>query len=288
MAYNPNSTTSHLPVTALLPTATRVTIGSFICFTEGFGASVLFMLPRNQWAAIGGLCLSVAFLLFAERFRRSSALAADISDLMLYDVVAWTCAVICYQAGVQQEFTWYLSYSLSFLKLLRLYMWQGSVTYEQGWGILGPMSYLHAKQSGSGVENRKPAMYRALLLAVCGAVGGAIAIKYASDPLRLAVAWLLPLTFELIFGPRQLASLAQFVPAFLAGNQREAAQLAEIAELKKALAAAKQSQAMPPDPNLAALIACYNGTTPKRRKHLLFYATNVAELFPEGEPDTDT
>lgn len=272
----------------LLPISARLTTGSFVMITEGVAATITFMMPRNHWLYLAGLLITLAFLGGAELFRRFSKVGADISDLFFWDAVIWAGITAAYFAGVQPTQALYFSYAISLLKLWRLYMWQGTATYEQGWGVFGPMTYLFAKGNGGVRAACTVGMYRPLLLAACVAAVGSVFLKGASEPLRVAIAWLLPLGFELIFGPRQLATLAQFVPAFLAGNQREAAQLAEIAELKKALAAAKQSQAMPPDPNLAALIACYNGTTPKRRKHLLFYATNVAELFPEGEPDTDT
>jgi hypothetical protein len=271
----------------LLPTSARLTTGSFVVITEGVAATIGFLVPRNHWVYIAGLLLAITFLGAAERFRRFSKVGADISDLLCWEVVAWTVALACYLAGTQPAFALYCTATLSILKLWRLYMWQGTLTYEQGWGIFGPMSYLHAKKTGTTASHRQPAMYRALILAICCAAAGSIGYKHAPDPLRLAIAWLLPLTFELIFGPRQLASLAQFVPAFLASNQREAALIAKNAALEKALAAAQQAQGMPPDPNLAALIASYNSTTPERREHLTFFAQVVAEQFPAEQPETD-
>jgi hypothetical protein len=276
------------PVQALLALSGKLTIGAAVCFSEGVITSVIAMMPdRASFCQAGGALTFIVWAAFFLRFR-GTRIGAEITALCFADLCVWLVKFVLFLGGHDSSSLWYVLTCISMLKIMRVYLWQSSLTQQYGWGQHGLFGFITAKKSPARWQAtpwRKVALEFALLLGI--AIAASIGIKLLSPLGRVLLMWLVPFAFEFILGPIQLASLAQFAPALLAGNQRETAQATKIANLEKALAAAQQAQGMPPDPNLAALIASYNSTTPERREHLTFFAQVVAEQFPAEQPETD-
>jgi hypothetical protein len=271
------------PAQDLLPLTTRVTIGHMICVTEGIIASVSMLFPTDQRFYLFGFLLRLAVWAALDRFRFGK-LGADIGDLCFWDAANLGVAGLLFANGVGTGWLWFAGPIISVLKIYRVYVRAGTVTQESGWAIIGPMSYWHAKQTGASTSRHSRwQMYQAFLVAcVVGVIVG-FGIKLLPDIGRVAANWAIPLWFELVYGPRQVRTLQQFIPAFLASQQPGAATPATPATEPVAGQQQPAGRQLPPEV-LASLTEAYFATEVEVQGHLVSYAAKLAESFPADKP----
>ncbi len=274
-----------IPLRDLLPLTTRVNIGHMVCITEGIIASVSILFPTDHRFYIFGFLLRLAVWAALNRLRFGK-LGVDIGDLCFWDVVNLGVAGVCYVNGVSNTWLWFAGPTISALKVYRVYARTGTVTQESGWAIIGPMSYWYAKKTDMAPSRHtRWQMYRAFLVACVVGLIVSFGIKLLPDIGRVVASWVIPLWFELFYGPRQVRALQQFIPAFLASQQTSVAP--PPATLTSESEAAQQqptTRQLPPEV-LATLTEAYFATTPEQRPHMIGYVRLLAEGYPAGKAE---
>jgi hypothetical protein len=282
----PNSISVQSPQTIseqLLSITPRLTIGSTVCITEGLSSAIGIMLPHNQWLYIVGLMLTFATWLAFLRFR-DSKLGADIGDLCFYELGGWAIALACYHANFDMGGFWFFFTGIFALKIIRVYIWESSATQQYGWGQFGPMTRRYARRS---TQPATPTPWEKLggeiVLALLVAAFVCIAIRAMPDILRVVVVWVLPLSFEFIYGPRQLRNLNLLNNQLKTSTQATTPQETENAELHRTIEAYRQMNKLPneqPDEMLLQIIEGYYKTVEMKRKDMLNLVNKMAEVYP--------
>jgi hypothetical protein len=276
------SNTNSLPVTYPLPhllsmLTTRLTIGSAVCFSEGIYASLIVMAPKDERFFYAGTAMT--FMIWAAFWRfRESKLGADIGDLCFIDFFIHSLALVCFVTGIDTTPFLFPYAAISALKLIRVYLYQTSETQQIGWGRFGPMTWLHSKYHsvckpiapGSRLEKE-------IVVALIVAAVASIIISRLPDLWRVAVTWIVPLSFEFLYGPAQLRNLTIFNNLLSTSNTRQAELEAENAMLKRGIIAKNDGSG---DPKLDSFVAAYLASSAEIQDHLVFYANTVAKEFP--------
>jgi hypothetical protein len=266
---------------------TRLTIGSAVCFSEGISASIMLMVPNNEWFYFAATRLT--FIIWAAFWCfRESKLGADIGDLCLFDFLFNMLALMCNSAGIDAGTFWYPTLSIFILKIVRVYLWQSSETQQHGWGKFGPMTWFHAKYYEPRVSIRPGSrLEKEIVVAMLGAAIASIVIRFIPDVWRVAMTWIVPLSFEFLYGPMQLRNLKIFNNLLSASVEREKELEAENFRLKQEieqLQIAQQHTTQPDPDNVSAeLSTAYYQMAPERRTHYLETGKRFARLYPADE-----
>lgn len=293
MANTVSGPSTPIALQILLALTARLTIGNGLCITEGLYTSVMVLVPLNHWFYIAGGVLSLAIWLAFCRFR-DSKLGADVGDLCFWDFIFHSAVpLIFYLAKIDPATLWYFWAGFSFLKISRVYIWQSSATQQHGWGTFGPMTRHYAKRTAPGSA---PLPYRKLAVEIVAAlvvaVIAAVLIKQLPDIKRVAVMWVVPITFEFLYGPIQLRNLSLFGTQVSASNLRETEKDELITRLRQENEQLKQNffQAKQEADTLRKihnapkkahtdLIEAFETTKPERQSQLVAIAQNVADVF---------
>lgn len=289
----PNSISAQSPQTIstqLLSITSRLTIGSTVCITEGLVAAIAVMVPNNQWYYILGLTLGFATWLAFLRFR-DSKLGADIGDLCFYEFCGWAIALACYHSGFDMAGSWFFFTAIFALKIIRVYIWQSSATQQYGWGQFGPMTRRYARRS---TQPATPTPWKKsfgeIVLALVVAAFVCIAIRAMPDIWRVVVVWVVPLSFEFIYGPRQLRNMALLNNQLKTSTQATTPQETEIAELRRTIEAYRKMNKLPneqPDEMLLQIIEGYYKTVEMKRKDMLNFVNAMAKVYPVRSDTND-
>lgn len=269
----------------LFSLASRLTIGSAVCFTEGLFSSIMVMLPRNHWLYIVGAILAFVVWLAFWRFSDND-IGADVGDLYFYELTVRVTGLICYFSGINPGVLWYLVTTISVLKIIRIYVWQESETQKYGWGRFGPMTWLHYKNQIRLKQFTKlKKLGLEIAISIIISVIASVIIKQLPDIGRVAISWIVPLMFEFLYGPVQLRGLNVFGRQLLISKQREADDDAEKAEMRKTIEGLRQLQNLEHDDNIAAIAKAYFDTNEAKRAHMVEVALMLAMQYPALQPD---
>ena len=289
---NPTAT-MQIASSMLVALTSRLTIGSAVCFTEGFVASILTITPKNHWFFLISTGMTFAIWLGFWRFR-GSKLGADIGDLSFIDFILRSTSMMCFFSGIDSGMLWYPFTAISMLKIIRVYLWQMSLTQQHGWGTFGPMTLSYSKQHTPSLKGSRPsqALFGEIGIALVVAAIASVAIRQLGDFERVVAVWIVPLTFEFLYGPVQLRSLSAIRKNALASEQRETETAAENERLKREIAgvraeleAAKKENDLlqkiqnSPSAEYIALLEAYEATKPGRQAQLVKIAKSVAKAF---------
>jgi uncharacterized membrane protein YedE/YeeE len=281
MSNSAQSTSQQMSQTFLTSLSSRLTIGSAVCFSEGISASIMMMVPQDERFLPATVLLT--FIIWAAFWTfRENKLGADIGDLCFYDLVLQCSAFICDRNGINADAFWYGYAAISCLKLIRVYLWQTSSTQLQGWGKFGPMTYYHAKYH----EARQAIapysrLQREIVLAFIVAAIGSVLIRLLPDLGRVAVTWIVPLSFEFLYGPMQLRKLKVFNNLLSASAAREAELTTENQRLKQEIEAQNRLNNLPEDQN--ALIQAYAVLPPEKQQGLMEWAQLLSKNFGKSD-----
>lgn len=262
----------------------KIMLGSAVCIAEGAIASLGFLLPRGLDFYIGFLIMELVVWLALTRFR-SDRLGAAICDLYLLEVLVFAAAAVCYTLAVKTHLFWYLTNMLFFLKLMRVYAKEGTVTQKYGWGTLGFMTYFYAKKfpDQETIKHRKN-VGLTLLVCIGFALMATLFHKQRSDFYREALPWGLAFTYIIFNGPTLLKGIANLVTALFASKKREAELEATVTKLEKLNADFNGPIIAPPE-QLAELKDNFQKIHPAYREVLLTMAKSLAEHHPV--PDSE-
>lgn len=269
--------------------AARLTIGGAVCFTEGLSSSINVMLPKNHWYYVGTLMLAFFTWLAFARFRRTR-LGADTWDLCAWDLLFLAIATLCYFAKIDPVNFLYTSNAISILKLIRVYVWQGATPQAAVWPVFGLGSYWYQKHCPpeEQIQGRgRQTSYYGMALALAIAVLGSVYIQALSEWERVALTWVVPLAFELLYGPYLLDTIKQLttnllhsaqhgreLEANLTTTQDKLAQCeAENHELRQRLHAPKQEH--------IALLQAFDAVNQDRQSAVLQIVRDMADIFPD-------
>lgn len=272
--------------TTILGFATRQTIGSTICFTEGVGSTIVTALPKDQWYYIVGVMLTFsiwwAFWLF-----RGTKLGADVLELSLYELAAWAMALTFFKLGQSTAIFWYVWLIISVLKITRVYARKESVTQRSGWGVFGIVTYLYQKKHGKAADaDSNASMARALGLVLAFAAVCSVLVSQTSDLVRVGGTWAVALFFDLVYGPLQLRNLANFIPTFMATSQRADELADKVVKQDLIIEGLGDPSKIPPE-HMAALVDAYLKTADNARGYLIEMAQTIANTYPPSTPPTD-
>jgi hypothetical protein len=272
--------THQLPVAArlLANISARLTIGSAVCFTEGLAATIVALLPGELTFYIGTTVITFAIWLGFLRYR-DSKLGAEIGDLCLWEFLICALQLVLYYFGPESSIFWYLSTTISMVKLIRVYLWYSTATQQYGWGRFGLMTWLYAKKHPKATTAPSHTLIKEIAYALIAAVVASCLIKLLPGWGRVALSWTIPVAFEFLVGPRQLRMIDNFIPAFLATSKREAELAEENAKLKH-LQATLTENPETPSRDLTELLHLFSKMSPIMQKHMLTYAKNAAEKYP--------
>jgi hypothetical protein len=277
------------PVQALLALSGKLTIGAAVCFSEGVFTSVMTMIGTGDaYYQIGVVLTFIMWAAFFLRFR-GTRIGAEITALCFADLCVWLVKFVLFLGGHDSSSLWYVLTSISMLKIMRVYLWQSSLTQQYGWGQHGLFGFVTAKKSPARWQAtpwRKVALEFALLLGI--AIAASIGIKLLSPLGRVLLMWLVPFAFEFILGPIQLRGLAVVATHFAASEPAAQAPLratpapAHEAAGTQASGDVASGDEVPVPPELIArFVAAYRNTKPVLRSHLVEYAETVGNACLE-------
>ena len=263
----------------IMPLATKIIIGSTVCITEGVVASIAFGLPNDVWLYLGYLVLAISIWVVMGRYRNTK-LGADICDLYFYEIIVWSLATGFYIMEKNTEIFWYLTVGLLFLKLTRVYAWQGTTTNELGWGVLGFCGYFYNKKHKvPKLPNQQGKKALALFMAIGLAAIGTVLSEKLTAQQREAVPWAFAIIYVTLNGPILLRSLGAFIQKFLASTTREAADAVEKAKMRQTIEALQTTHNLA-DERAALLLAAFFNTHERKRDHMLEMAQLLAAHYP--------
>lgn len=263
----------------LMPLTQQVILGSAVCITEGIAASIAFMLPKGLTFYLGGFAILVLVWLAMRRFN-SSKLGADICDLYLYEVFVWAFATTFFLFGKSTTIFWYFMTFFLYLRLFRVYLWQGTITHDYGWGVFGPSTRSYARKNPLTQEGMLSKKALAALLICC--VFAAIATllhQQLSDKNREMLPWALAFVYIIINGPTLLNALSNFAPQYIASLKRDAENEAKKAILQQHIETFKKKHNLPDDKS-ALMLATFLSIHDIKRDHLIELAQILAERYP--------
>jgi hypothetical protein len=278
----------------LLALSTSLNIGSAVCFTEGLAAALMLLVPQNHWFYIIGALLSLGSGLAFLRFR-STKMGAEIGDIWLFEFCLRIVILgLAYFIHIDPDVLWYPAAALSILKIIRVYTWQSSATQLNGWGTLGFMTRHYAKHYAKN-DAPLPSFSRSKIaieisLFIIIAALGSIFLKTLLDYERVIFMWVVPFTFEFLYGPMQLSKLKLFNNLLFASTQREAEKDVEIRRLKEEIERLQKSNndlhnsMNTPQKAHAELIAAYESTAPERQGQVVQIAQLIAGTFSKKNP----
>lgn len=267
----------------------RLTIGSTVCITEGLFTAITVMTPRNHWLYIVGIVLTLATWLAFWRFR-DSKLGAEMGDLCFFDLIIWISALALYQAGIDPDRLWFFFTTVFTLKIFRVYISQHFATQQFGWGQFGFMTRRYERRSPSTATAPWKKLAGEILLALVMAAMVCTAIRLMNDFWRVVVVWIVPLSFEIIYGPRQLQNLALLNTQLKASAPTAPGDEAEVEEMRRTIAAYRnqhQSANAQPDEALAKIIEAYYKTVEMKRADMMEFAEAMAKAYPESDYGKD-
>ncbi len=277
---------------SLLSLSTSLNIGSAVCFTEGLAAALMLLVPKNHWFYIIGALLSLGSGLAFLRFR-STKMGAEIGDIWLFEFFLRIFILgLAYFVHINPDVLWYPAAALSILKIIRVYTWQTSATQQNGWGTFGFMTRHYAKHHAKNdapppsFPLSKIAIEMSLFITI--AALGSIFLKALLDYERVIVMWVVPFTFEFLYGPMQLYKLKLFNNLLFASTQREAEKDGEIRRLKQEVERLQKSNNDLRNgmntPAHAELIEAYENTAPERQGQVVQIAKLIAGTFSKNNP----